>query len=369
MQIHLLSPSQSNIPCSFASILPIESLVMFNIIQKYPILSHILFWTSVLLLDVLEGDSRHEFYSNLTFGICNIVAQMIASYFTVYYLIPRFYQKKKYILLALWFIISAYLISVFARILVVHVGEPLVRTPPFDQESILEIFADIRWLLLQYFPSIYIMAGFFWLITFLDFRRKDLTMQKEKTAAELKMLKSQLNPHFLFNTLNNIYSLSLYNSPKTSESIGKLSDILDYVLYRCDDKFVPLSGELKMIEDYISLEKLRYDNRLKVTLEKNLETHPDIAPLILLSLVENAFKHGAGEDGGSPNIDIKIDSTDRIFRFSISNSVVDAKIEKTKDSIGLENIRKQLSLIYPNRYNLDITRKDNSFNVILELYF
>lgn len=340
---------------------------MYNFIKNNPFIAHVLFWVGLLFLDALEGEGRHEFYHNLTFGTCNIIAQMIAAYLTGYYLIPKLFAQNKYLQFTIWFVISAYLISVLARILVVHVGEPLVRVPPFEQETFLEIFMDIEYLAFNYFPSVYIVVAFFLLIIFLDFSNKNLSLQKEKTSAELKVLKSQLNPHFLFNTLNNIYSLSLDNSPKTSESIGKLSEILDYILYRCEPKFVPLSSEIELLENYISLEKLRYDDRLKITFKKEINISMEIAPLILLSLVENAFKHGAGEDGGSPGINISLHSEPSGFTFMISNTVVDSGLEKSGSAIGLKNIKKQLDLIYPNQYQLNINEQANLFTVTLKL--
>jgi len=132
----------------------------------------------------------------------------------------------------------------------------------------------------------------------MDTKQKTLQIDKEKIETELNLLKAQLNPHFLFNTLNNIYVLALENSSKTAYSIEKLSEILDYILYRCTDKYSSLKAEVKMLENYIELEKLRYDDRLRVTLKKQIEKDIAIAPLILLSFVENAFKHGAGEDSG-----------------------------------------------------------------------
>ena len=341
---------------------------MFQLINKYPFISHVFFWLGVFLLDVVSGDVFKNFYSNVIFGLSEIIPQIIASYFTVYYLIPKFFSKKKYIQFFIWLIFSAYLISVFARVIKVHVAETLVRVPPFDQETIFEILTEFKWLLFGYFPATYIMVFFFWLVTYLNFSRKNMSLQQEKTSAELKMLKSQLNPHFLFNTLNNIYSLSIDNSPKTSESIGKLSEILDYVLYRCESKFVQLSGEVTLLENYIDLEKLRYDDRLKITFEKNVEKDIEIAPLILLSLVENAFKHGAGEDGGSPEINILLESTSGDFIFSVKNTVVNSEVEKSPSSIGLKNIKKQLELIYGKKYNLKIEEQANLFSVTLKLH-
>ena len=180
---------------------------------------------------------------------------------------------------------------------------------------------------------------------------------------------TELNPHFLFNTLNNIYTLSLNNSPKAPISIGKLSNILDHILYRCNSTFVSLSSEIELLRNYIELEKLRYDKRLKVNIHTNIESDREIPPLILLSLVENAFKHGAGEDSGSPEIDIQISNTEALFVFKIVNTVSNdyENKNKNKGNIGLLNIRKQLDLIYNKAYHLNIENLEHSFIVVLEI--
>lgn len=340
---------------------------MLNIIKKNRALSHILFWMGVILLFTFSRDISKNFYSHLVYSFGITIPKVIASYLTIYFLIPRLFLKKKYVAFVVWFLVSAYLISVTARIIIVHGVEPLIRVPPFEQESLAEIFSDIYWLSVSYFPGTYIMVVFFGLVTFLDMNRRSLTLENEKTTTELKMLKAQLNPHFLFNTLNNIYTLSLDNSPKTSTSIGKLSEILDHILYRCDSKFVSLSSEVALLENYIDLEKLRYDDRLKVTFEKDIDMDIEMAPLILLSLVENAFKHGAGEDGGSPIIDISLTVSRGVITFIVGNSVAGQVAGGDKEAIGLENIKKQLELIYTDKYSLLIDDKPGWFTVTLVL--
>ncbi|AZJ36961.1 histidine kinase [Tenacibaculum singaporense] len=296
---------------------------------------------------------------------------MIISYFLAYYVIPKFLLKKKYVMTVVLFLIGTYLLAAFNRVLVVHVGETLIRKGVFTQEPILEILTDWKKLLFKYIPNMYLTTLVFLSVKyFLDYKRvkeKELVFEKEKTEAELKTLKAQLNPHFLFNTLNNIYSLSLSNSPKTPASIGKLSEMLDYVLYRCNTKLVLLSNEIKLIENYIELEKLRYDSRLKVSLINKVEKDIKIPPLILLSLVENAFKHGAGEDSGSPEIKIEFLSSENSFKFKISNTVSKDYVLK-KESIGLSNVRKQLDLIYQDQYSLTIENEENKFKVVLKVY-
>lgn len=340
--------------------------------QSKRALNHVIFWVVILLLNIPREFILGEdpVYAILIMDMCILTSQILASYFFAYYVIPNFLLKKKYVLSVLLFVIGVYVFSVLDRIMVVHVGETLVRTPPFRQEPILEILTDWKKLLAHYAPSLLlVMSVFLFVKYFIDYRKikeRDLLLSKEKSESELKVLKAQLNPHFLFNTLNNIYSLSLSNSPKTPTSIGKLSEMLDYVLYSSNTKLVLLSNEIKLIENYIELEKLRYDSRLKVVLINNVEKEINIPPLILLSLVENAFKHGAGEDSGSPEIKMEFLSLDNSFMFKISNTTPKNYVLE-KESIGLSNVRKQLDLIYQNQYSLTIENKGNKFTVILKI--
>ncbi|MBW1298206.1 histidine kinase [Aquimarina litoralis] len=296
---------------------------------------------------------------------------MIASYFLAYYLIPKYAVAKRKLVYIIICIASIYFISVLGRVLIVYLSESLTRTPPFQQESLWQIMTEWKHLILKYVPHIYsVVFGFLFLKFFLHYthtQQRALKADKEKVAAELRLLKAQLNPHFLFNTLNNIYVLALEKSSKTAYSIEKLSEILDYILYRCTDKFTSLLAEIHMLENYIELEKLRYDDRLVVTFQKHIEEDVKIAPLILLSFVENAFKHGAGEDSGSPRIEISVTYEKGLFIFQISNTVSDIPKEERATKIGLVNITKQLDLLYKDQYDLKIIEQDGLFTVTLKI--
>lgn len=342
-------------------------------LEKNRLYQHLLFWVGYSIANISLGlTSEHEtIKENIMFNCLLIIPQMLASYYYAYFVISKFFLNKKYALSLLLFIVGTYFFSVVARILVVHVGEPLIRVGPFEQESILEIITDVKKLLLQYIPTIFSVSFIFLFVKyFLNYKRKkdeETQLSKEKIESELKILKAQLNPHFLFNTLNNIYSLSLDNSPKTPVAIGKLSDILDHVLYQCNGQFVSLSSEVELLKNYIELEKLRYDERLQITFDTQIEHDIQIPPLLLLSLVENAFKHGAGEDSGSPKIAISVVQRANNFSFEISNTVSKDYTSKDKATIGLSNIRKQLDLIYATNYGLDTQSTTGFFKVILQI--
>ncbi|WP_298507856.1 sensor histidine kinase [uncultured Kordia sp.] len=340
---------------------------IFSYIKNRRVLKHVVFWIVLYLFLIFSDASYDPWWVIAIARASHIIPQIIVSYFLAYWLIPKFLFSKKYIEFAIYAILSAYVMCAFSRTLMVHVAEPLFRGAPFEQEPILEILTDWKKLIRGYFFTIYSIAFFFLLIKLSLERMKEQSLNKEKISTELKLLKAQLNPHFLFNTLNNIYSLSVINSPKTSESIGKLSEILDYVLYRCDQKYVPLSGEITLLKNYISLERLRYDERLKVSFTHNVSPHIKVAPLILLSIVENAFKHGAGEDSGSPKITIDLQQKDEILTFTVFNTTANQPKENAGGAIGLENIKKQLELLYSNTHTITLEQEENSFQVVITL--
>lgn len=343
----------------------IKSIVDY--IKNRRLLKHLVFWLCLYFFLVFTQESHDYLWVIGIAKAAHLIPQIIISYFLAYWLVPNYLFTKKYVSFIIYAIISAYIICVFSRISMVHVAEPLFRDAPFDQEPVLEILTDWKKLVRGYFFSIYSIA-FLFLLTKMSLERvREQSLNKEKISIELKMLKAQLNPHFLFNTLNNIYSLSVINSPKTSESIGKLSEILDHVLYRCDQKYVPLAGEITLLENYIALERLRYDERLEVAFTHSVSSQTKIAPLILLSIVENAFKHGAGEDSGSPKITIDLQQNEEIVTFTVFNTTTNQPQENSNDAIGLENIKKQLELLYPNTHTLKIDQQESSFEVVITL--
>lgn len=296
---------------------------------------------------------------------------VIGAYFWGYRILPGLIKTNNYAGIILEFLIGSYLLCVFARIMVVHVLEPIIRTPPFEQESLLEIMTDIPKLFSGYFISTVSLSLIFIFVKLIKDQytsnRHALELKKQKAEIELSSLKEQLNPHFLFNTLNNIYSLSLMNSPKTSTSIARLSEILDHLIYRCSSIYVPVEQEIELLTNYIGLEKLRYDDRLKVNFTHYIDKNSKIAPLILLSLLENAFKHGAGEDEGNSVINIDIRLTANNFSFEIKNTFKAPVQKKDTPGIGLSNIKKQLELIYPGRHSFTTYSEGNYFITSLKI--
>ncbi len=200
-------------------------------------------------------------------------------------------------------------------------------------------------------------------------QKKEQALRQEKLESELNFLKAQTNPHFLFNTLNNLYGLARNSDQNTAPSIMKLANIMRYILYECSAPLIPIGNEVTIIEDYIELERLRYDERLSVNFEKEIEDHQGaIPPLILLPFVENAFKHGASESRFDIQIDIALKYASSKLEFNIENSK-DHDEDTLSEGIGLKNVKRQLDLIYGNNYHLEITAKSSSFMVALIIHF
>jgi len=203
-----------------------------------------------------------------------------------------------------------------------------------------------------------------------NFKLKQTTqkLQLEKQEAELNFLKSQTNPHFLFNTLNNIYSLSRDKSDLAPESILRLSKILRFMLYETSGEFISVEQELEIINDYIELEKLRYDNSLRINFKNEIEDlKQPLPPLLLIPLVENAFKHGVSETRNQPFVDILFSVNKQQLLFVIKNSTENSDGEKSvKENIGLSNLRRQLVLLY-KEYNLSVQQYETVFTATLKI--
>jgi hypothetical protein len=349
-----------------------DKIIGFNKEQRVTI--HILFWVTALLLQ-LSSSSYHNgdvvpFTNNIIGDGINLVSQIPAAYILAYVIAPLFYRQK-YLQAFISFLLSAYVICALSRFEVIYFQEPFFGTAKNPSETPVEILTDLPKLIYTYFFRLFSVAFVFMFLKLLKdqlaIQKHTLSLEKEKAETELRLLKTQLNPHFLFNTLNNIYSLSLSNSNKTSASIGRLSEILDYILYRCNTTFVLLSGEITLLNNYIGLEKLRYDERLKVSFKTETGREIEIAPLILISIVENAFKHGAGDDMGSPVINIDLLVNNNTFKFEVSNSFTPKPQSGENINIGLPNLKKQLELIYPKTHTLVVKQTDTFFTVTLTI--
>jgi len=352
---------------------------MLDRILKKRLLTHVLFWIVMLTLQ-----SQVLLYSNYTLKVillntfALLPSILMAAYFLVYYQLPRYAYKRKYLKFIGSLLVSMYAFTVLARLLVVFVVEPIlgVVENASNTEMFLLVLFSLDRLARNYLLPVYIapfiMASIKLIKQRSEEKRRLEELEKEKTTSELNSLKAQIHPHFLLNTLNNIYALTLKKSDKSAESVLKLSEMLTYVLYRCNEKYVLLEDEIQLLDNYIALEKLRYGSDLKLSFEKDIaEENIQIAPLILLSIVENAFKHGASNDLNKPIINIQLQATKHQIAFNVFNSKSSAPQEDLTEytkGIGSTNMKKQLDLLYPKNHELNVTEADTSYEVQLKIH-
>lgn len=192
------------------------------------------------------------------------------------------------------------------------------------------------------------------------------TLKTEKTNAELELLKNQINPHFFFNTLNNLYGLTVEKSDKAPEVVLKLSNMMRYTIYEGKKEIVPLKDEIKYLKDYIELHQLRYQKSVDITFEHSLDKDYEIAPLLFIILLENALKHGMESLTQDAYIHIDLKAEDSLVVFEIANNFETSTIEKIQ-GIGLENLKRRLKLIYPKRHRLGIVQSTKVYSAVLNI--
>ena len=266
-----------------------------------------------------------------------------------YFILPDFFQKYR------WLIVSLYggsaLFFLYARLF----------TGSFESyESTYKVWALSLFLLpIPILISLWFYEQWKW------FR----TLKSEKASAELALLRSQVNPHFFFNTLNNLYSLVVHQSDKAPEVILTLSDMMRYTIYEGKKDKVPLNEEVDYLQRYIDLHKIRHQKEVDIRFEKPEDDEVSVAPLLFIVPLENAFKHGVESlrEGAYIYAFLRTNPKERKVVFEIRNNF-DVQDNGNKQGIGLENLKKRLELLYPNRHKLDIVKKEGVFTVNLELY-
>ena len=328
---------------------------------------HSLFWFVWLLRTFYDIYTPWGFQGALLYVSVVFVTQLPLVYFHLYFLVPRLLIKRRYIPYILITGLCVFTYSLCNYALLTNLPENWI---PDSMKTFIgrikptyDILEGVIVVLLTY-------ALKYTLIAFVT-QNELLKLQKEKLQLELNALKSQVNPHFLFNTLNNLYSLTLKNSDKSSEVVLKLSDIMRYVLYQSEEFKVPIQKELDFIQNYIALQRIRYNENYKINFKiKGSVNGQLVAPLLLIDFIENAFKHGLDRrfKDGFVNIEIHLDELELFFSIVNARGHGDDGVPlKSNNGIGIVNIKRRLELMYPGNYVLDINDKNENFEVTLKL--
>ena len=367
--------------------------LLFSDDRRKRISRHLLFWSCWFMYMAstqLRNQSpevvgmKNFIIYQLAVSLNRLLLQMVFCYTLVYFLIPCFLQKKRYwqfVLLFALFLYCIYWLTYFDYTYVwyntyvwISKSLPLFFDPnvvkpltPFLNRYYI-IYSHVHFTGSLVACSIILVVKYYkvWSVK----QRENEMLLSENAQAELQVLKAQVHPHFLFNTLNNIYSLTLDESPKAAIMINKLSGMVLYMIDEGAEAFVPVSKEINMLLDYIGLEKIRYGDRLMINLDirHGEQDNRLIAPLLMIPFVENSFKHGASKIIDKARIEIFIETGEEWFEFRIANNhPIMPEKENNRKKIGLLNVQKRLNLLYPWKHQFEIHSTEDLFIITMKI--
>ncbi len=323
---------------------------------------HTIIWLLFLVFLILFEENEHGFFFTLTNELINVSVYALMVYYNIYYLIPNYLSKNK---------IFQYLGLLILAVIVITPLKTIIfffkfENYPSYQNSLL---INLNWYFLF---SLLITSSSTVVKIMADWLRQQRNLQELETQtmqSELRFLKSQINPHFLFNTLNSLYALTLKKSDKAPEIVVKLSEMMRYMLYECNEKKVFLSKEIHYIRNYLDLEELRHGKSMQINFEvEGRVGNQKIAPLMFIPFLENSFKHGLNNSITQGYVNIQLNVADESIHFHIENSKADAlpsNTHKRSGGIGLVNVKRRLDIIYPDHHDLDIADNPDTYAVDL----
>jgi len=335
--------------------------------QKIPIRYHIIFWISYFIINVIRyGSINNDYWYSLKSNLVEFPLNILITYFTIYYLITKFILKKRYIHFFLLFFISLILFYLLRTGLhYVLVSENIWP----EAEGIRKMFS-FNHIVAVTIGVIYVIAlvsaiklTFDWI----SVKSRNEKLIKVQLETELQFLKTQIQPHFFFNTLNNLYALAIEKSNIVPQAILKLSEIMQYVLYEVKEPKIKLLREVNYIHTYLELEKLRFGSSVKSELRivGNIND-TEVPPLLFLPFIENCFKHGA-KNNDNIEVSITFDKKDTNLVFYVENSFNQSTNVVTKHGIGIKNVKRRLQLLYPNEFELKTNITQNNYAVELKI--
>lgn len=345
------------------------SLKSFILEKRYHVARHVAFWLVTLpAIIVLHGASENNLWLALVLTFFTGPVSMLFTYAVISWLVPRFLVKARIAKFCLYLFLTG---LVFQAILVL-VNHFLVIpyiTGVSSSELNFEFSEYFDW-----FKSLigYIIAAVAVLIKIFKYwyneQLEKQQAERERLSAELRLLKAELHPHFLFNTLNNLYTLVYERSEKAPQMVMRLSGLLSYVLYECKADEVSLSKEINSIRDYVELERERYGDRLDISISFSGETEEEmIVPLLFQPFIENAFKHGISEQLGKSWISIDLSVKKRRLVFKLINSYDRRSGSVAPGGIGISNVEKRLELLYPERHRLLYGLEGDAYVVSMQI--
>jgi sensor histidine kinase YesM len=339
-----------------------------GIFFRYRVMWHILFWIMVhIFYSITYGSHTDKYREEFFLNFYLLPIRILATYSFIYFIIPGFLIKRRFVAFSF---LSVFHAMIYGSLIWIAQDKFYYCKDCVYGEKDLVPFSYMYKIFGSIITNYIIPAVAGAIVLFKRWytdHQKNQDLEKEKLEAELKFLKSQIHPHFLFNTLNNLYALTLKKSSQAPDIVIRLSEMLDYMLYNSNEKLVKLKDEIKLITGFLELEKLRYGDRLDLRVDiQGEESELFIAPLLLLPFIENSFKYGARCDIKNPSVEITLDVNDTCLIFTIVNTYCAEDGSQIKnDGIGLKNVIRRLDLIYPGRYELKFDPGETLYKVYL----
>lgn len=324
--------------------------------------------TSSGVVIVPATEFPQTFYLALRSQVVELPGKVIMVYLNLFFLLPVFLLKQRYLLYILILLVAFGLVGLVQKYISIYITFPIFYPSLRD---LADIFSFERFI--QYAAGILSLVGFTsgvkMLLAYQHNQRRTQEMEKRQIFTELQFLKNQLNPHFFFNTLNNLYGMALTDTKQTAAMILRLSEIMHYIVYDSNSRTVSLAKEIGLVKSYIQLEKIRYGNRLKESVV--VSGNPGlikIPPLILLPLVENAFKHGATQETETALINVIVNIDQENVFISIENSKSGHRVDPDhSNGVGLENVKRRLALLYPQQHDFRVFDEKDNYLVVIRL--
>jgi sensor histidine kinase YesM len=342
-----------------------------NVAQRR-LLLHLFFWTVyVVFFGLLYGSYIDDYYNAFMVELVELPFKMGLVYFNMYYLMPRYLLQKRYLEFFVYLLLLMGAIGALMQFVLLPFLIHPIFCPTTCTEDNLTFYRFIKNIVnINYVVAITAVIAL--LKNWYSHQQAAQSLTQDKLEAELKVLKAQIHPHFLFNTLNSLYALTLKKSDNAPEMVLKLSSLMDYMLYEANAARVPLQKELDYIKNYVALERMRYGDRVDVRFtETGNMARRQIAPMILLPFVENAFKHGVSTETKNAWVRIDVKVTEERLVLLVENCKCgDRASNSSRDmasGIGLKNLQRRLELLYEGRYVLEIEDEPESYAARLEL--
>ncbi|MBN1986752.1 MAG: histidine kinase [Prolixibacteraceae bacterium] len=340
----------------------------------YRLFRHVIFFLSVvfafsLILYVQNKNDNPWHLFKIT--LLNAFFFYSYAYITIFLLIPGYLLKQNIWRFILLFVLVGVALSALKLVVSNNIFYSFISPENIEREGIMNLrFIVVNTKDMTFIVALFCIGKYVKDYLYTESLHKKLEVQNKK--AQGKLLQAQFDPHFLFNTINNLYALSLLNPAKTLEVIARIKTVLVYIIDESQKDFVKLEDEISMVKNYIQLEEMRYGKRLKIDFQTEGETkNLKVPPMVLFFLVENSFKHGSSLDAGTPWIKIRVTASSEKIELWVKNSKPRVHIENQRDEIqgmGFKNLKKRLDLTYSKKgYNLSVQNKTASFEVDLIL--